>query len=80
MIYTKIAFSSNKLIAIFWVTFNLETNVTSLSMGLVGKTKCLELQIEKNLTWDFPVKSITKKVVSALSCLVVTLLKNQIDI
>ena len=37
-----------------------------MSLSMVDKTKCLGLQIDKHLTCDFHVKSITKKVVSAL--------------
>ena len=56
--------SSRQRIATFGGNFKLECNGMSLSM--VVKTKCLGLQIDKHLTWDSHVKSITKKVVSAL--------------
>ena len=56
--------SSRQRIAAFGGNFKLECNGMSLSM--VVKTKCLGLQIDKHLTWDSHVNSITKKVVSAL--------------
>ena len=56
--------SLRQRIATFEGNFKLECNGMSLSM--VVKTECLRLQIDKHLTWDSHVKSITKKVVSAL--------------
>ena len=56
--------SSRQRIATFGGNFKLECNGMSLSM--VVKTKCLGLRIDKHLTWDSHVESITKKVVSAL--------------